>query len=532
MNARFEVPGRVPYREQTSEAPDDNNFAEAEAGADPAKRIACSTPTIMPHDTVVDSYILPRTYLSSSRLNYQFYLWRETLPFPRLLHPCIPLPTLWPSPPQRPDQLASPAPGRPEPHPYPTPPPAASPLAFGSPALHIADVATGTAIWPIQLSRNLPASASLCGFDISLSQAPPRAWLPHNLELREWNIYTPVPEDCLGKFDIVHVRLLLLVLTPATVGVVVRHLAQMLRHGGWLQWEELDLARTCLQRAEGELAATTALPIMESTLEVMQRQGDEGWVAGLEDVVREEGFEDVRVERYWDGVQEARAVFEMVLIKDEELVRKSSMDEATRKAAMSRIEAMYDESRRGAVLSTPKLVCMARKWGAEVGNGRATEAEPLDRKLMNGAPTNQKFLNLKSVDAISINEGPMNGKSMDFKPMDEQPINERSINEKLMDEELVDEKLKYPGRAEMKLVAGEWEEEAEKHVIVRKTDSREIPTGLGLEIAHTKTDRDLLGLEVQRTQDPDPTGPEVRTMSWKAEMKETSRLMWHDVFPC
>lgn len=77
-----------------------------------------------------------------------------------------------------------------------------------------------------------------------------------------------------------------------------------------------------------EAALTTALPILESMLGVLQREEDEGWFAGLEDTVHNEAFEEIRVERYWNGVQEARLVFEMHLVKDEEMVRRSSMDEA------------------------------------------------------------------------------------------------------------------------------------------------------------------------------------------------------------
>lgn len=330
-----------------------------------------------------DTYVLPRTYLSSSRLNYQFYLWCETLPFPRLLHPCIPVPPPWAlgphavttTPPLSFDTLPNCTLANAKVHPYPitptaadfppplpplTPPPA---LHAATPAFHVADVATGTAIWPIQVARHLPTSASLCGFDISLSQVPPRAWLPPNLELREWDIFTPLPEDCRAKYDVVHVRLLLLVLTPSTLRGVVRRLSQMLRDGGWLQWEEMDLGASYLQRADGELAATGALPTLESALEVLQRERHRSWLLGLEDALGDEGFEEVQIELYRDRAQEARAMFEMYLIKDEELLARSHhrLDEAGREAARRRIDDMYEESRRGAVLCTPKLVYMARK---------------------------------------------------------------------------------------------------------------------------------------------------------------------------
>lgn len=458
--------------------------------ADPTPRIAGGGTPNKPREKKNDTYVLQRTYLSSSRLNYQFYLWRETLPFPRLLHPCIPVPTPWPSAPQCTIpftcQLGSSGPVLSTSHPYDTPPTAYTPpILASSPAaaLQIADVATGTAIWPIQLARHLPASASICGFDISLSQAPPRAWLPRNLELREWDIFTPVPDDCLGKYDVVHVRLLLLVLTPANVRAVVRRLGQMLRDGGWLQWEELGLGGTYLQRAEGEEAAAAALPTLESVLGVLRREGEKGWVTGLEDAVRDEGFDDVQVERYTDGVQEARAVFEMHLIKDEEMARASGMDEVTRETALRRIDAMYDESCRGAVLCTPKMVCVARKRGRGMADGGGSDGERGD------------------------------GERGDRERVDGDWVEER----KAEDEEGVEK-----------------EEEQEAGGLNINPENK---TLLELELGNTTgSNGSLLPDEIQPPSPPQPAGIErekVRHAESKheREQKNRCRLMWHEVFP-
>lgn len=191
-------------------------------------------------------------------------------------------------------------------------------------------------------------------------------------------------------FDVVHVRLLLLVLKPPDVHAVVRRLGQMLRDGGWLQWEELDLGGSYIQRAgEAGTAEVGPLPTLERMLGVLQHEGEKGWVKGLEDAVRDEGFDDVRVERYWDGLQESRAVFEMHLLKDEEMARGDDLDEAGREATRRRISDMYDESRRGAVLGTPKLVCVARKWGGGVSdggvvNGDRAVGEPVEWNQVDG----------------------------------------------------------------------------------------------------------------------------------------------------
>lgn len=478
------------------------------AAADPIPRNAGGGTPNKPQEKKIDTYVLRRTYLSSSRLNYQFYLWRETLPFPRLLHPCIPIPTPWPMAPLAttpfPFQPGSSGPVHGKSHPYPTPPTAVTPPIFASsPAvLQIADVATGTAIWPIQLARHLPASASLCGFDISLSQAPPRAWLPPNLELREWDIFTPVPDDCLGKYDVVHVRLLLLVLTPANVRAVVRRLGQMLRDGGWLQWEELDLGGTYLQRAEGEAAAAAALPTLESVLEVLRRGGEKGWTTELEDAVRDEGFDDVRVERYTDGVEEARAVFEMHLIKDEEMARGSDMDEVRREAALRRIDDMYDESRRGAVLCTPKLVCVARKRGRGV-------------------------LDDGGVDGGRVDGGRVDGDRVDEDQVDGDRVDGDRLDGDRVDGDRVEETKVEDGEGVEK------EEEQETEGLKINTENETL-IGLGLGNT-TGPNGSLLPNEIQPPP-PHSAGIEPENVrnaksKYEWEKKEKCRWIWHEVFP-
>ncbi|KAF7934066.1 uncharacterized protein EAE97_008426 [Botrytis byssoidea] len=79
-------------------------------------------------------YVLVRDMHASIRLNLQHYFWKDGLGY--LLHPSIP-----PPPPR--------------------------------PKYRVADLGTGTGIWPLDLARRLPPTAQLCGFDISSAQFPP-----------------------------------------------------------------------------------------------------------------------------------------------------------------------------------------------------------------------------------------------------------------------------------------------------------------------------------------------------------------------
>jgi hypothetical protein len=52
----------------------------------------------------------------------------------------------------------------------------------------------------------LNPSTELVGIDIDITQVGPREWLPDNLTLRQWNVFTDVPDDLVEAFDIVHLR--------------------------------------------------------------------------------------------------------------------------------------------------------------------------------------------------------------------------------------------------------------------------------------------------------------------------------------
>ena len=64
----------------------------------------------------------------------------------------------------------------------------------------IADIGTGTAIWLCDLSDSISLDAQLHGYDIDLSRAPPREWLPLNVSLHELNMFEDIPENLVGQY--------------------------------------------------------------------------------------------------------------------------------------------------------------------------------------------------------------------------------------------------------------------------------------------------------------------------------------------
>ncbi|KAI1344668.1 hypothetical protein F5Y15DRAFT_384 [Xylariaceae sp. FL0016] len=104
----------------------------------------------------------------------------------------------------------------------------------------IADIATGTARFLVRIHSSVPDDAKLEGFDISSDLFPPKSELPSNITLGIGDAKQPFPEEMYGKYDLVHVRLLVAAMNPEDWDVTVRNLVPLLKPGGYLQWEECE----------------------------------------------------------------------------------------------------------------------------------------------------------------------------------------------------------------------------------------------------------------------------------------------------
>ncbi|KAL9119521.1 MAG: hypothetical protein Q9187_003926 [Circinaria calcarea] len=206
-----------------------------------------------------DQYALDRGYIPATRLNLQHFLWRET--FDYNLHPGIPV---------------------------------------TQDSVRIADVGTGTGIFLLDLAKRLPPTAHLDGFDISGSQFTPETFLPKNISMQVMDAMSEPPEHLLGKYDIVHLRLLLIVVNNNDPMPILRHClkllseclsaevtysgqdltVQKLEPGGYLQWDEADLY------------SQEVIPATDTASTENLRK----WVPDLPDTFRKHGLEDVVVD--------------------------------------------------------------------------------------------------------------------------------------------------------------------------------------------------------------------------------------------
>ncbi|KAB8264380.1 hypothetical protein BDV32DRAFT_145626 [Aspergillus pseudonomiae] len=261
-------------------------------------------------------YALQQSHRSVIRLNLQHFLWREVFGFH--IHPSVQFPSSGSS----------------------TDPPS-------HPA--IADIATGTALWLIDVSRDFPKSR-LDGLDIDLTQAPHPGWLPSNITLRHWDLFAGIPASLECQYELVHVRLLVLVLSGVDPMPVIRHLFQLVKPGGYIQWDELD----CVNMQIKKVSPSVQAPALEEICVASYANGRHDW-----------GFQDAKLDYYDEGPELVRAFNDQHLLTMEEFASKLMGNGQVEAAAsfFKLIEAGYQECVDGAALSIPRVVVVAKRPG-------------------------------------------------------------------------------------------------------------------------------------------------------------------------
>lgn len=68
----------------------------------------------------------------------------------------------------------------------------------------------------------------LHGFDISLDQVGTKAWAPGNIKFHTWDIFDEPPAQFVEYFDVVHVRLITVVVRENDPRPILSSLAKLL----------------------------------------------------------------------------------------------------------------------------------------------------------------------------------------------------------------------------------------------------------------------------------------------------------------
>ena len=265
-----------------------------------------------------DNYILARDFTASIRLNCQHYIWLQELGYN--LHPSIPVSSLGENP-------------------------------------RIADVATGTGVWLLEIARSHP-TATCDGFDISLEQAPPAVWLPNNVTFSAWNMFNPPPAHLVGTYDIVHIRLVTLVIENKDPVSTIRNLAALLKPNGYIQWDEIDLSETTVAHAEGPMGKMDAVRKMDA---LMKGHGSHEWILKLPESMTDNGFEGAKLWRVKPNMALVKHYTDCHTLSFAEIASKMP-DSSDRKREFQRmVQDVGEETKRGAVHGVAKVVCVGRK---------------------------------------------------------------------------------------------------------------------------------------------------------------------------
>ncbi|OJI89961.1 hypothetical protein ASPTUDRAFT_185839 [Aspergillus tubingensis CBS 134.48] len=274
-------------------------------------------------------YMLDRNYTAASRLNFQFYLWKESLQFN--LHPSVD-------------------------------------LGPAGETVRIADLATGTAIWLCDLMRDpamTPYTLQLDGLDVDLKNAPVPEWVTPSISLRQWNIFDEVPEDLRGKYDVVHPRLLVLVVQESNPLPIIDKVFQLLKPGGYIQWDDLNYPDTIVTKPPTAHQSNQASPACDAFVQFAQSNGRNDWVLDLPQSLMEGhgGFVNADLFHFIDRPELCKANGDQYILVLEEFAARlksaGKVEEASRIYDM--IIGLAEESRRGFHLSMPRVVCVAQK---------------------------------------------------------------------------------------------------------------------------------------------------------------------------
>jgi len=149
----------------------------------------------------------------------------------------------------------------------------------------------------VDLSSKVPASATLDAFDVTTNLFPHSDWLPSNVKFHRLDVFEPVPSEFVGKYDLVHIRFFSPVLRDQGPEGVIKNVMQLLKPGGFLQWDERALTLDIAMTRAGVTKAMEDL--RETMLEAFKTYGtDKSWIDNLDKAFDSCGLVEVKNARY------------------------------------------------------------------------------------------------------------------------------------------------------------------------------------------------------------------------------------------
>jgi len=242
-------------------------------------------------------------------------------------------------------------------------------IPINSPNLRIADVAAGNGDWLIELSRQVPPTAQLQGFDLTAVNFPDKGWLPNNISMHVLDAFTPdLPADVVGVFDIVHVRAIARAVKDNHVHPLITNLVKMLKPGGYLQWDESDPSTVAPRSPNSSVqhpGATQLMDIIQEFSKVYKLQAD--WLHDLPTTFNAHDLDLVVQESFDPRKELMKAWTDNLLVAYEERAVRLPKDSDgagggfTREKYKELFERVLAETQQGVSLSMSGLVTVGRK---------------------------------------------------------------------------------------------------------------------------------------------------------------------------
>ena len=130
-----------------------------------------------------------------------------------------------------------------------------------------------------------------------------------------------------GKYDVVHVRLLVLVVRNSDPREILAKLAKMLIPGGYLQWDDLNYPDTCVKTIDRGVKT----PALDELRKLVYSCGRNEWTLKLAGFASEQSSENAHLYHFEDRIELAKANGKQYLLTIAEFAgRLASVDKMTK----------------------------------------------------------------------------------------------------------------------------------------------------------------------------------------------------------
>lgn len=238
----------------------------------------------------------------------------------------------------------------------------------------IADIATGTGIWLREVAAELADAGynsplEMVGLDISAAQFP-KSPAPGN-KFVLWDMTTSFPKEYHCRFDVVHVRLVVLAIKIEQIKGVVQNLVELLKPGGYLQWTDNSYrnGRKIIYPDDDDD------PSWRSQVDMMFKYwGDEGFsldtTGDVEKALQGLPVEDVHVTDHTDACFRRPEINDVVVewqsrakpLIIEMLSSRNGFNEGEAKMAAYELrKKILEKGKRGVIFTAPMATLVARR---------------------------------------------------------------------------------------------------------------------------------------------------------------------------